>query len=164
MHSSVLSSRKGNSRKGSKVSGRQRLLLLVFAMLFAFVLPFICWGAYGTPGHPHQTTHFVFAFPSVTAQQLLADTVQKPKEVIRRLAVACGFIADPGADPADGAAGRSTLDTTSAVSLILLVLLGSWTMFRALPRRRMRPVEAVDPEGVEMPVPTPPPRVTKQPH
>ena len=132
-------------------------------MLFAFVLPFICWGAYGTSGHPHQTSHFVFAFPSVTAQQLLSDTIQKPKESIRRLAVACGLLLDPNADSSaggttNGAAGRSTPDTTSVISLILLVLLGSWTLLRALPRQRVSSANSVEPEGVDSQVPTPPPR------
>lgn len=41
----------------------QRLLLGGYVALFAFILPFICWGALAEPGHPHQIPHFVFADP-----------------------------------------------------------------------------------------------------
>ena len=39
------------------------ILHLGMAGLFAFVLPFICWGAMQTPGHPHPGPHFVFTAP-----------------------------------------------------------------------------------------------------
>ncbi len=39
------------------------LLNLCFAGLFGLVLPFICWGAQATPGHPHARAHFVFLAP-----------------------------------------------------------------------------------------------------
>lgn len=44
-----------------------RALHLFFAGLYAFVLPFICWGAQATPGHPHARAHFVFVEPSLSA-------------------------------------------------------------------------------------------------
>jgi hypothetical protein len=49
---------------------RQRLLLclhLFYAGYLALILPFICWGAQATPGHPHAIPHFVFAEPSRSA-------------------------------------------------------------------------------------------------
>lgn len=36
-------------------------LLLFLALVYAFVLPFVCWGELATPGHPHKHVHFVFA-------------------------------------------------------------------------------------------------------
>ncbi|MBI1299027.1 hypothetical protein GC175_29200 [bacterium] len=39
------------------------VLLLFFAALFAFVFPFICWGALADPGHLHTHAHFVFVEP-----------------------------------------------------------------------------------------------------
>lgn len=42
-------------------------LHLFYAGFFALVLPFICWGAQATPGHPHGLAHFVFTPPSQTA-------------------------------------------------------------------------------------------------
>jgi len=41
-----------------------RVLHLLFAGLFGLVLPFICWGAEATPGHPHARAHFVFITPA----------------------------------------------------------------------------------------------------
>lgn len=38
---------------------------LLFAALFGLALPFICWGAQATPGHPHARAHFVFLPPEL---------------------------------------------------------------------------------------------------
>lgn len=43
-----------------------RALQIFFAGLYAFVLPFICWGAQATPGHPHARAHFVFVEPTLS--------------------------------------------------------------------------------------------------
>lgn len=47
----------------------QRLCLALYAGLFAGVLPFICLGALGEPGHPHRFPHFVFAMPQLANHQ-----------------------------------------------------------------------------------------------
>ena len=47
----------------SALSTGQRFLLGCYILLFALVLPFICWGALAEPGHPHRAPHFVFAEP-----------------------------------------------------------------------------------------------------
>ncbi|MCB0066739.1 MAG: hypothetical protein KDD77_06300, partial [Caldilineaceae bacterium] len=41
------------------------VLHLLMAGLFGLVLPFICWGAEITPGHPHSRAHFVFMAPTL---------------------------------------------------------------------------------------------------
>jgi hypothetical protein len=46
-------------------------LQCLYAGLFAFVLPLICWGAQATPGHPHARAHFLFATPPLQAQLAL---------------------------------------------------------------------------------------------
>ena len=46
------------------------ILHLLMAGYFAVLLPFICWGALGTPGHPHSRPHFVFAPPPQAAAPL----------------------------------------------------------------------------------------------
>ena len=55
---------------------QQRRLLyglhLFYAGFFALILPFICWGAQATPGHPHAVAHFVFAAPSKSAMMTTA--------------------------------------------------------------------------------------------
>jgi hypothetical protein len=55
--------------KATVDAGRRWLqfLHLFYAALFALVLPFICWGAQATPGHPHAMAHFVFAAPPLKA-------------------------------------------------------------------------------------------------
>ncbi|MEZ4708719.1 MAG: hypothetical protein R3A44_16035 [Caldilineaceae bacterium] len=45
-----------------------KALLLFYVGLYAFVLPFICWGAQATPGHPHANAHFVFVDPATTTE------------------------------------------------------------------------------------------------
>jgi len=41
----------------------QQCILASYALFFAFVLPFFCWGSAGTPGHPHAHAHFIFTSP-----------------------------------------------------------------------------------------------------
>ena len=52
-----------------------RTLHCVYAGLFAFVLPLICWGAQATPGHPHARAHFVFVVPPLQANAALPPPV-----------------------------------------------------------------------------------------
>lgn len=42
---------------------RQRFILATMVVLWVGVLPWLCWGGWSTPGHPHATPHFVFAKP-----------------------------------------------------------------------------------------------------
>ena len=44
---------------------QRALLNLYFAGVLGLVLPFICWGAQATPGHPHARAHFVFWPPEL---------------------------------------------------------------------------------------------------
>ena len=37
--------------------------LSLYIAYWALVLPFLCWGAWATPGHPHLHPHFVFSPP-----------------------------------------------------------------------------------------------------
>lgn len=51
-------------------------VLLFFVGFFAFVLPFLCWGQMGTPGHPHLHAHFIFQWetPAWTSHTQEAST------------------------------------------------------------------------------------------
>ncbi len=57
----------------------QQTILAGYALLFAFVLPFLCFGAVVTPGHPHGHAHFVFSIPKTAhthpAQAIDADEI-----------------------------------------------------------------------------------------
>ena len=89
-----------------------RGVLLSLAFLYAFVLPFICWGALAAPGHPHALPHLVFVDPPHLPASL-------------HIATDCNDAAAhrDGTD-SHAPAGRATPDT-SAVSLLLLVALGA---------------------------------------
>jgi hypothetical protein len=109
------------------------------------VLPFLCWGAWATPGHPHARPHFVFAAPL-----LVADT---PHAMHHALA--------HGADPA--AAGNApttgqSLPSILIVSLFTLVFATPLARTFRLLMRRERVVFAPFPHSHPTTVPTPPPR------
>jgi hypothetical protein len=48
----------------------QRLILGSLIVLWAGVLPWLCWGAWGSPNHPHPSPHFVFAAPPLYSGEL----------------------------------------------------------------------------------------------
>lgn len=56
------------------MNSAMRGLHLTMAGYFAVLLPFICWGALATPGHPHSHPHFVFWSPQANVTQLPAHT------------------------------------------------------------------------------------------
>ncbi|MEZ4663466.1 MAG: hypothetical protein R2911_38480 [Caldilineaceae bacterium] len=120
-----------------------RCTLLTFVFLYAFVLPFICWGA-GRPGHPHALPHLVFMDPPHPPASLHASTD-------------CNIAAHRGDDDSHAPAGRATPDT-SAVSLLLLIALGD--LF-ALPIEQATYTESPHDhagQSAEERVQTPPPR------
>lgn len=96
----------------------ERLLRLLFAGLFGLVLPFVCWGAEATPGHPHARAHFVFMTP---AQPNAQEIVRAAAEVLSTGAehVACiSAIVVEG----NGMAG-SDMPTGQSVPLVLAITL-----------------------------------------
>ncbi len=46
--------------------------LSLYIAYWALVLPFLCWGAWATPGHPHLHPHFVFS-PPLTEDSMYGD-------------------------------------------------------------------------------------------
>ena len=48
----------------------QRFILGSLVVLWAGVLPWLCWGAWGSPDHPHPSPHFVFAAPPLYSGDL----------------------------------------------------------------------------------------------
>ena len=48
----------------------ERILLGSLALLWAGVLPWLCWGAWGSSYHPHPSPHFVFAEPPLYSGDL----------------------------------------------------------------------------------------------
>lgn len=87
--------------------------VLFFVVLFAFVLPFVCWGAQATPGHPHARAHFVFLPPA---------PVDQAHHDAQSSAAGAGH-AHPYADT-DLPAGKAT-PSVLAISLLLLIALAA---------------------------------------
>ena len=120
---------------------RQRLILGTMAVLWAGILPWLCWGGWSTPGHPHATPHFVFAKPPLhdASHHLHAPALPDPHEQ-------------------DELAGVARPDTLLLALLVVLVtthrvVIGLRTHYFA---RRLPNFWA---HVATMTVPTPPPRM-----
>ena len=103
-------------------------LHLGMAALFAFVLPFICWGALATPGHAHAGPHFVFAAPPEVRPQLPAKMTLAELIEWNQSSNLCGAplpaVAQLGSLPISGApAGHSVPKVLIGSLLFLLSLL-----------------------------------------
>ncbi len=119
----------------------QRWLLGLYVALFAWVLPFICWGAAAEPGHPHRLPHFVFATPvlATAVDHVPAEkTAEKPVMAhpnahhgATHPAVTAAENTPPVADKQPNATvpGRST-PKLLLFSILLLILLGAWLVNR----------------------------------
>lgn len=132
---------------------RQRLVLLAYVALLAFVMPFICWAAWADPAHPHGSPHFVFVAPPGPGETL--------DKIVWSLQSYCGSPrADiPPEDEAGGTlmAGQSLPDATLVITALLMLFAG-WLLLE-----RLRPsTERASRLCVSTPftpiVPTPPPR------
>lgn len=99
-------------------------------VILGLVLPFICWGAEATPGHPHLRAHFVFMPPKTFIVQAPA-TGSSAQSVIQLAGKALaeglhGFCSAPvqGATPTLPV-GQSTPQTL-AITLLLLAVFGAF--------------------------------------
>ena len=94
---------------------QRALLNLFFAGVLGLVLPFICWGAQATPGHPHARAHFVFWPPDLTPAG---------HEHSGALVTPSAPGGDNGQRQADGAlpAGQSTPPLLAIFLLLLMTL------------------------------------------
>lgn len=164
------------SRRWSPI---QRLVSGLFAIYWGLILPFICWGAWATPGHPHSTPHFVFFEPLHAASQPAPVTTTQLASLVRWLGSLCsGMIGDPpdalkigltthqhdltgapqSTSPATepASAGRST--PTLAIMLLVIVIPLAAIMLFGWRRYLVRIVQMPVTSGVVLPIPTPPPR------
>lgn len=120
-------------------------VLVFYVIYLGLILPFVCWGAMGQPGHPHPVAHFVFAVPAIPH----ADHPQIPSP-----ALLAGDIGHPD-QPAP--VGQSRPDTT-VISLLLLIFVGASLLFGRHPRRFSRQGSIPKWRSIVLPIPTPPPR------
>lgn len=111
------------SKDRGQLSGWQRALFGLYCVIFAFVLPLICWGAYATPGHPHRVPHFVFSTPLTGDPNPLEPSPHHQHG---------------GTDPIDRQDGAVTPEQPKGqaslslllFSILILVFLAAWTLAR----------------------------------
>ena len=152
-------------------------ILLAYIGLLALVLPFICWGAWADPSHPHGGPHFVFAPPPLRTSTHLAsqhlgaeqpralDSICGDAEALRRTFGDAAFQpptasrggSSAGADESP-VAGQSLPDSSLVVASLLLVFAAATglVMWRRFNRRLAL---VLSQPCVELRVPTPPPRL-----
>lgn len=130
----------------SEQIGRWRQLLLVFyIILLGLILPFICWGSWGTPGHPHGGPHLVFLHPPEHSANSQMDHAPSMVKIFD--------------DEDNSPMGRSTPDTISAISLIVAPLFLA-TAYSMRARQTIAWLaEYIRGKSATLPVPTPPPRL-----
>lgn len=139
--------------------GAGRLALAVYV---ALLLPFVCWGAAATPGHPHARPHIVFlAPPAATVEAFARAEGLTAAELVAHFAdrSLCGgdhaaVTHTAGAKPAGRSVPAILGFTLLVISLLAAVLLE--------PRHRPgieRLFGMVAARTVFLPLATPPPRV-----
>lgn len=135
------------------VSGWQRALFGFYCLIFGFVLPCICWGAYSSPGHPHRVPHFVFLTPVVDDPGPAASTTHHHNQSADPLAQ------ENQATTPDQPTGQARL-SLMIFSILTFVLLGGWAFVWI--ERRYDSLLYRSPLGksVTLPILLPPPRLT----
>lgn len=119
-----------------------------FVIYWALVLPFLCWGAWATPGHPHAHPHFVFAVP-----HLVGET--QPDLHSGHTTAAS---VKPHQATGEGETAGQSLPTILVITLFTLVFASPHPRRLPLRVRRERAPAVLFPSGYPGSVPTPPPR------
>lgn len=125
------------------------LLNWLLAIHFALILPFVCWGSWAEPGHPHSHPHFVFVVP-----EMAADIVSSATGTVTAVQT---DHAHHGASHESKPVGPARPDLATSILVLVLITTFSTSLFR--PQREMR---CVAPLLARLPyspyVSTPPPR------
>jgi len=147
-------------------AARQRRFLqglhLFYAGFFALILPFICWGAQATPGHPHAIAHFVFAAPSKsTVMATVGLDAAAYLTTFGKDDICSSTESSPPHQRANDApqlpAGRSV--PMLMIFLLLLAAAAATPLLSSALRPSVLKYWSVPPPGgLSMAVPTPPPR------
>lgn len=154
-----------------------RAQAVFFAGLFALVLPFICWGAWAQPCHPHSRPHFVFLPPVLTASVAGAHnpcaatqphTLNMPMAMPMTMPMTAGeagsganvVLTDADVAPTPTAPASQSMPTMSLAvfSLILLLTAVSYRFYLQWEERSA--ASLVLKRQHFACVPTPPPRLT----
>jgi hypothetical protein len=160
-----------NSRRPAPYSA----IIVFFALYWVLLLPFICWGAWATPGHPHARPHLVFSPPMTAAHGMgghLHGSMSMPNatqdltkceasevrtaDTVEQL-VGAGFNSCEMMPGSSEVAGQS-LPSTLATTVFVVVISASLKCDLAPNSMRERVQAPHFPCGFAVPVPTPPPR------
>lgn len=129
--------------------GWQRALFGLYSVLFALVLPLICWGAYASPGHPHRIPHFVFVPPVVAGSGPAAPAAHHRHDA--------SSTQMDGSATQDQPKGRASL-SLMLFSILTFVVLGAWSLARLDRRYGMLLHLPPFARSVTLPILLPPPR------
>ena len=137
---------------------------MCLALYWALVLPFLCWGAWATPGHPHPRPHLVFFAPArrhtppATLHARLCAPPSTAKAENQPAADSDHRTAQAGeGDRADDIAGQS-VPATMVSSLPAAPLIAIHAEMSPLHVSRERVTMPPFPPGAALSIPTPPPR------
>jgi len=135
----------------------ERVILGGLALLWAGVLPWLCWGAWGQPGHPHAAPHWVFAPPPTAPPPTALPAYVAPTPIDPAAPGHIHTHTHTHTHSHDSAPGPARPDTL-LVALLLIVWPTAWVIPwpRRLSRgRRGAPLYVAT---VWQRIPTPPPR------
>ncbi|MBK8046035.1 MAG: hypothetical protein IPK16_02215 [Anaerolineales bacterium] len=152
----------------------QPAIAIFFALYWALFLPFICWGAWATSGHPHARPHLVFEMPEQLAQMAAAHPHAMMHDAVQDLARCVSGVMPTvfgGGQPIGtrldaceiqsgsvDVAGQSLPSTLASIILILIANPAEHRDVRPVLQRH--PAQAhLFPADLALTVPDPPPRI-----
>ena len=135
-----------------------------FVTYWALGLPFLCWGAWATPGHPHAHPHFVFTAPPLAdsahgSHAAMATCDPAPMAGMHESARAAALVTTCQATTSNDQPTGQSLPSILVVSLFTLVFTPPFARELRLLVRRERAPAIHFPPGYPGSVPTPPPRL-----
>ncbi len=143
-----------------RLSTWQCALSAAYSIIFAFVLPLICWGAYASPGHPHQTPHFIFVEPVLAEHPPAAAPNTKMLGHEHHGAM---MQAEPPADAPSPESGQRVMGRASLslllFSILIFIAAGLWLYSKVDEQQRRRFFMAPFAKSIALPILLPPPRI-----
>jgi hypothetical protein len=152
------------SKSSGQLSAGQRALSIGYSIIFALILPLICWGAYATPGHPHRIPHFVFVEPTLKApapKPVVALSPSMPGHEHHNhseMMPMAPASEDPTPEPNQRVAGRASLSLL-LFSILIFVAVDLWLYRKIDERQQRRFILALFVKPAVLPILLPPPRI-----
>lgn len=155
-----------SKKTDNQLSVCQRALLVGYSVIFGFVLPLICWGAYAVPGHPHRMPHFVFDIPAVQPTHSVSPAAPVAQNSVAATPPHSGGHQHHAPAPSDTTSGEAIQDQPVGQALMSLLLFsvltyvayGLWGLLRFDRRYKLLLSVPPFPSSIHLSVPLPPPR------